>query len=419
MPHKKQKPHTMKKSQTFTPPQFILERYADVLVNFALGGGKGIKKGETVVVQVSEYAKPLYAEILKAIWNAGGHVIPRYSPDNELWFNFDKTFFDIAESHQLDHFPAKYLRGIVEEADHALFIISETDKHALEGVPPQKIMRRGIAHKPYMDWRNKKEGEGKFTWTVGLYGTPAMAAEAGLSLKEYWEQIIKACFLDSVDPIAEWKSVYKNLESSRAKLNKMPIEKLHVEGPDVDLWIKLGKKRRWMGGSGRNIPSFELFTSPDWRGTEGWIKFNQPLYRYGTLIEGVELEFKAGKVVKSKARKNEKTLKEMIASPNADKVGEFSLTDRRFSRITKFMAETLFDENIGGKEGNTHIALGMSYHDCYDGNPAKLKPADWKKLGYNDSAVHTDIISTSPRTVTAHLSSGASRIIYKDGEFVL
>ena len=109
----------------------------------------------------------------------------------------------------------------------------------------------------------------------------------------------------------------------------------------------------------------------------------------------------------------------MIATEGADMVGEFSLTDKRFSRITKFMAETLFDENIGGENGNTHIALGNAYHDCYEGDPSKLSKKDWAKLGFNDSSVHTDIISTAPRTVTAHMKDGTTKVIYRNGQYVL
>ena len=107
----------------------------------------------------------------------------------------------------------------------------------------------------------------------------------------------------------------------------------------------------------------------------------------------------------------------MIATENADKVGEFSLTDRRFSRITKFMAQTLFDENVGGPFGNTHIAVGASYHDCYDGNPDGVSKAEWARLGFNDSSVHTDIVSTTDRTVTATMRDGSELVIYAGGEF--
>lgn len=366
-----------------------------------------------------EYSKPLFLELRKAVWKSGGHVISTYYPSNDEEYNVDRDFFNNAQEEQLSFFPSKHLKGLIDEIDHSIFILSETDLHSLKGIEPRKLMMRGKTMKPYMDWRNEKENKGKFTWTIGLYGTPAMAKEAGMTLEEYWEQIIRACYLDKKDPIATWKSLYKKLEAYRMKFNNLKAEKFHVKGPDVDLWIKYGEKRRWMGGSGRNIPSFELFTSPDWRGTEGWIRFNQPLYRYGNLIDGIKLEFKNGKVVKSSATKNEKVLKEMIATEGADAIGEFSLTDKRFSRITKFMAETLFDENMGGEHGNTHIALGNSYHDCYEGDPSKVSKAQWKKLGYNDSSVHTDIISTAPRIVTAYLKDGTKKVVYRDGRYVL
>ena len=76
----------------YTPPKKILEKYADVMVNFALGFGKGIKKGDVVMVWSPEVAKPLYHEILKAIWKAGGHVIGRYTPDSERRFPTNKDF---------------------------------------------------------------------------------------------------------------------------------------------------------------------------------------------------------------------------------------------------------------------------------------------------------------------------------------
>ena len=109
----------------------------------------------------------------------------------------------------------------------------------------------------------------------------------------------------------------------------------------------------------------------------------------------------------------------MIKVENADKIGEFSLTDIKFSKINRFMAETLFDENIGGSYGNSHIALGNAYKDSYTGNPAKVSKAKWKEMGYNESAIHTDIISTENKEITAFLEDGSRKVIYRNGHFLV
>jgi aminopeptidase len=403
----------------YTPPQEILERYASVLVEFALGGGEGIAEGDVVRVTGPESAKPLYVELCRAVWRAGGNVLSGYHPDEEQRGGGSKDFFELASDAQLEHFPARYARGLVDEMDHQVSVMAEADPHALEGVEPAKIMRRGEALRQMMEWRGAKENEGRFSWTLGLYGTEAMAAEAQMSLEEYWQQIIHACFLDEQDPIARWREVGRQLDETRERLDALEIERVHVVGEDADLWVTIGESRRWLGGRGRNIPSFELFTSPDWRGTEGWIRFDQPLYRYGNLVKGISLRFADGRVTDASAEQNEQVLKEMIATDGADRIGEFSLTDKRFSRITRFMAHTLYDENVGGPFGNTHIAVGRSYQDAYAGDPADVQAEEWERLGFNNSSVHTDVVSTSDRTVTAHLRGGGERVIYRDGEFQL
>lgn len=404
---------------SYVPPQEILERYASVLVGFALGGGSGIAPGEVVRVVAPDSAKPLYAALCRAVWRAGGHVISGYQPDDEPGLTLQRDFFEIADADQIAHFPSRYMRGLVDEMDHQVSVLADSDPRALQAVDPALIMRRGVAMRPLLDWRGEKENAGRFTWTLGLYGTAAMAAEAGMGEEEYWEQIVHACFLDEQDPIARWREVQERLEEARRRLDALHIERVHVEGEDVDLWVTLGESRRWLGGRGRNIPSFELFTSPDWRGTEGWMRFDQPLYRYGNLVRGIRLEFADGRVTAASASENERLLTEMIATEGADRVGEFSLTDRRFSRITRFMAQTLYDENVGGPHGNSHIALGRAYQDAYDGDPSSLGREDWERLGFNDSSVHTDIVSTSERTVTATLRGGGERVIYSGGEFQL
>lgn len=398
----------------YTPSKKILKSYADVLVKFALNSGKGIKKGEVVQCMVPDVAKPMLMALHKSILESGGHPILKMIPTG-----INKDFFELANDDQLTYFPKNYVKSRVDTIDHSIGILAEDDLHELKSVDPKKIIKSSESKKKIREWLNDKEYAGKFTWTLALYGTTAMADEVGLSIKEYWEEIIKACFLDKDDPILYWKKITIEQERIKNSLNKLAIDRIHVKGKKIDLWMSLGEKRRFMGGGGRNIPSFEIFTSPDWRGTNGSIYFNQPLYRYGNLIKDIELEFKNGKIIKASAKKGERLLLEMLKRPNADKVGEFSLTDARFSNITKFMANTLFDENVGGKYGNTHIAVGMSYKDAYDGDPRKVKKSEWEKMGFNDSGEHCDIISTEDRVVTAILKNGEEKVIYKDGKFTV
>ena len=396
----------------YQPSTTILNNYANILVNFALHGGEGVKKGEVVQIQVPECAKPMLIALRRAVLNAGAHPIVQYLPDD-----ISREYYELASDEQLSFFPEKYLKGLVDQVDHTIAVIADINKHELDGVPPKKIMLRQKNYKPYMDWRQEKENEGKYSWTLGLYGTEAMAKEVNMSLEEYWEQIIKACYLDDENPVKKWEELTKQLDEIKEKLNALDIEKLHVEAEKTDLWVKIGKHRKWLGGSGKNIPSFELFISPDWRGTQGHIQFTEPLYRYGSLIKDVYLEFKDGLVTTATASKNEALLKEMIDAENANKIGEFSLTDSRFSRITKFMGETLYDENVGGENGNTHLAVGMAYKDSFTGDPSKVSEKEWEEMGFNDSIVHTDIVATSNRKVTAHLADGTQKVIYEKGMF--
>lgn len=406
----------MTKEKPYQPSQKVLQKYADILVNFAVNNGKGIRCGDTVMITGAEVTKPLFMEVYKKAIDAGAHVMTQYVP-NEL--SNKKYLLEQGSPKQIGNYQKHFYDGIIKETDHHIYLLAEFDPTELNGLNPKKIMTHARSMKPYRDARQKKENEGKFSWTLALYATEQSAKEACMDLKSYWKEIIKGCYLDKKDPVQEWKEVYKQLDKHKRALNKITAQtaQFHMTGSDMDLWITPGSERQWIRSTGQNIPSYELFLSPDWRGTEGWIKFNQPLYRYGNLITDIELHFKNGQVVKSSASQGQSVLQSMIKETNADKIGEFSLTDKRYSRITKFMAETLFDENIGGKYGNPHIALGSSFHDTWTRDQSRMTPILAKKLGFNDSVVHTDIMSTTDRTVTAYLHDGTAKVIYKDGMY--
>jgi aminopeptidase len=245
-----------------------------------------------------------------------------------------------------------------------------------------------------------------------------LAKQANLTIRQYTNQIIKACYLNRDDPVQEWKTIYRRAGALKKWMNGMDVKYYHVESKNVDLRITPGQHRKWIGLSGHNIPSFEIFLSPDWRGTQGVYVANQPCFRSGNYVQGLRLAFKNGRAIQVEAEKGKDFAVKLLAmDKGACRVGEFSLTDKRFSKIDRFMANTLFDENFGGRYGNCHIALGASYSDTYDGKPARLTPKRKMSLGFNDSALHWDLVNTEKKTVTAHLTSGGKVIVYENGMF--
>lgn len=349
---------------------------------------------------------------MKAVYEAWGYPIMRYLPD---WVT--KASIEHMPQELLEFYPEQLLLKRIETINHSISLIAEADKHELDWIDRDKYFTRRKASKFLMDAYRDKENAGKFTRAWAMYGTQAMADEVWLTLEEYREQIIQACNLDCDDPIQERKNIFKKLETIRSHLNQLQIEKVHMVGEDCDLRVQLGDNRNRMAWSGRNIPSYEVFASPDRRGTQGWMRFDQPLYRYWSLIKDVYLRFEDGLIVEATAWENEQLLKEMIAQPNANKIWEYSLTDSRISRITKFMGETLYDENRGGEFWNSHIAVGMAYKDAFPWDSSAVSEEQREEMWYNDSVIHTDIVSTTNRTVDAYCKDWSIQRIYENWMF--
>ena len=399
----------------YTPSQEILEKYANVMVNFALRWGKWINKWDVVFVQLPECAKPFYIPLQTAILKAWWHPIMQYIPD---WVA--RNFYEFASDEQLSFVAEAYQKWKIESMTHNLLVIADADLHELDWIDPSKMMKRIQANRAFREMRDKKEREWKFSRTICMYWTEAMAKEAWLSLEEYRNQIISACFLDEEDPVQKWKEVNAEICRVKDKLNELKLEYVHVTWPDEDLKLRIWADRLRAVGWWCNIPSFEIFTSPDCRDVNGRMKCNQPLYRYGNLIEWIKLEFKEWKLVKAHADKNDEILQEMVKIEWMDHLWEFSLTDARVSRITHFMAETLFDENVGWEYGNTHVALWTWFDECYSGDKSQLDSQEFKKsIWLNTSPEHVDVISTAKRKVVWTLKDGSEILLYEDWKFMI
>lgn len=392
-----------------------LANYADVMVwamEYGRLGGK-FKKYDTVLVRcevgATDLARAVYERLLDKKYNP---IVRFIAPEG-----FQQALYGKADDKQLAYIPAgeETFQGSL---NGLIALRAPEDLTALKNVDPARIGKAAVARKNLRDILDRTEQEGKFSWTLCNYPTQELADKAGLSLKEYANQVVKACFLNEKDPVAKWEDVMKQIGEIGKWLSGLKMERLHVQSAHMDFEVLLGKQRKFVSGSGHNIPSFEIFTSPDWRGTRGVYFADLSSYRSGNYVKGMRLEFKNGRVVKATAEKGQDFLRKMLSMDRgAAQIGEFSLTDRRFSKIDKFMADILFDENFGGKYGNCHVAIGSSYADTFTGDIRKLDKKLKKELGYNESALHWDLINTEDKTVHATLQNGKKILIYQKGQF--
>lgn len=390
------------------------EKYADVLI-WGLKTARRLpfKKYAVVMLRFEPEALPLAEVLNRKLINERYNVIlrPLTTPAME------KDFYDRSDIVQRQFVNAGE-KAIYENLDGNIYLSAPSSLTHLKDVDPKKFGEAAVARKFLRTIAEEREEQGLYGWTLCTYPTAELAKQAKLSLPAYTAQIIKACFLNEKDPVKKWQEIFKDCVKIKKWLNALPIRTLHMTSASMDLEVLLGEKRKFMGVSGHNIPSFELFTSPDWRGTRGTYYADFPSYKNGNYVEGVKLVFEKGRTVKISAKKGEAFVKKMLAmDTGACQLGEFSLTDKRFSKIDTFMADTLFDENVGGKNGNSHIAVGASYSDTYTGNTAALTPAKKKQLGFNDSALHWDLVNVEDKCVTAVLQSGKRTTIYEKGTF--
>ncbi|MGE4262945.1 MAG: aminopeptidase [Desulfovibrio sp.] len=393
-----------------------LKKYARTLWwGLATARTRPYRPGELILLRFDQAATPLAEAVYDLLITEGMVPVPRQN----LTSGMELSFYGKGSEAQIATVPAGD-RELMQNLSGLISLIAPASLTHLAGVDPGKIGLAAVSRKFLREIMETREQTGEFGWTLCAYPTEEQARCAGLSLAEYAAQIKQACFLDTEDPAAKWREVHAEVTRVKKALGGLDIDRLRIESASCDLTVTPGAHRRWLGVSGHNIPSFEVFLSPDWRGTEGVYHADQPSYRSGNRVAGVRLVFKAGRAVEVSAREGEEFVKKQLAmDEGASRLGEFSLTDRRHSRIGAFMANTLFDENFGGAYGNCHVAVGASYSDTYAGDQASLDAAKKEALGFNDSALHWDLVNTEDKTVTALLKGGGSVVIYAGGEFTL
>jgi aminopeptidase len=405
------------------------EQKLDCLAEVAIRVGLGLAPGQELVMTATLDTLPLVRRITEQAYKAGASLVTTLLTDEEstlLRYKYGSNEgFDHAAAWLYDGMAAAFKSGAARLA------ITGNNPSLLSKEDPEKVGRanRAVskAYRPALEFITRHD----INWTIVAAATPAWAAAVFPDLSgdeavtKLWDAIFAASRADQPDPVAAWKAHDANLHKRSSLLNEKRYSALHFKGPGTDLRVGLADDHLWLGGgttagNGQyciaNMPTEEVFTTPHKDKTEGTVTSTKPLSHQGTMIEGIQVVFKDGKVVEAKATKGEAVLQRMIEiDEGARKLGEVALVPHNspIAQSGLLFSNTLFDENAA-----CHIALGQAYSTCLK-NGDKLSPAELAKLGANESLIHVDwMIGSAEISVDGITVSGTSEPLIRKGEWV-
>jgi aminopeptidase len=245
-------------------------------------------------------------------------------------------------------------------------------------------------------------------------------------VERLWEAVATSVRLDEPDPVAAWRAHTEKLIARCEHLNERAFDALRFSGPGTDLTIGLLPGARWMGGGGTtvdgvrhvaNLPTEEVFNTPDWRRVDGTVRSTRPLALGGTVVRDLELRIEGGEIVEVRASAGEDAVRGQLAiDPYAKRLGEVALVDgeSRVGRTGLTFYDTLFDENA-----TCHIAYGAGLLFGIDGVQG-LSPDELRERGINVSSVHTDFMVGGPEVSVDGLTHDGEAVpILREDEWQL
>jgi aminopeptidase len=395
-----------------------IERFADVVVR----AGVNVQPGQGVILRTDTAHLEIARAVVAAAYAAGAAWVEPIWSDGPM----RRSAVDHASLESLSASRGWALQRIREWADQgvaSIALIGDADPHLLDGADPVRA-----AAFPAEEVRALREHVmGRLRWTIVGAPNPGWAGQVfgEPDTERLWEAVSTAMRLDTEDPALAWRERAATLAERGARLDELELTSVRYAGEGTDLTVGLIPGCRWTGGGlidadgvpfMPNIPTEEVFTSPDRRAADGVIRVTKPLVLNGSLVLGLRLEFSGGRIVAVSADSGADVVKAQLETdPGARSLGEVSLvdSDSRIARAGIVFHNTLFDENAG-----CHVAWGSSFPFAVDGGTA-MTVAQREELGLNTSAVHTDVvIGGDGITVTGTGPKGTVEIIRND-EWVL
>jgi aminopeptidase len=388
-----------------------LERYAELVVRV----GANVQPGQEVFLLPKVEHRELARALARQAYKAGAsYVHVRYQdshvlkamiglgPDEALTYSPEwlKVFFGAMSGNAM----------IATTGDPEPELLSDLDGERVGRAVPQEIVqiRMQQVRENSVNWCGV--GAVSEGWARQVFGEP--------DVEQLWEKIAICMRLDEPDPVAAWRDHTARLKARAAALNDLHADALHYRGPGTDLRVGLLPNVSWLGGGSdtstgipyvANMPTEEVFITPDARRAEGTLSSTMPLSLGGRLIRDLQLTFEDGRIVQADAESGAEIVRSHLASiENADRLGELALVTKesRVGQTGKLFYNTLFDENA-----TCHIAYGFGLPYSFDGKPDE---------GMNVAKIHIDFMVGGPELeVDALMPDGTEIPLIRNEEWQL
>ncbi len=344
--------------------------HLDALAELIVGFGANVQPGQIVSVSSEPGKEPLTRAVTKAAYCAGAKFV-------------DVSMFDVhlkrlralyADPGTLEFVPPWYGRRMLQLGELHAATIALTGPVApriMQDVDPERLGKDML---PRVRESIKVLNDRSVNWTVAPCPTKGWAElvydglDPDAALARLWQEIAHVCRLDEPDPVEAWRQRMTRLTSVCAKLDELSFDALRFQGPGTDLTVGLLPSSGWQAAQTEtatgiihapNLPTEEVFTTPDPERVHGTVTSTKPLFASGALITGLRVDFQAGRAVHIDADQGAETLRTLTRRDDgAARLGEVALVDResRVGSLGTVFFDTLLDENAA-----SHIAFGQGF----------------------------------------------------------
>lgn len=402
-----------------------LEKYAELTVRVALN----IQGGQSLWINAPIGHPEFVRLITRKAYEAGAkHVHIEWQ--DEICTQIRYTH---APTESFNEYPAWRAQALTElaEGNGAYLWIDADNPELLKDVDPARISANAKVSGPLLvKWREYMSSY-KMTWSIIAAPSLAWAQKVFPDLEDQaavaalWDAIFEATRVDQEDPVLTWQDHNATLRSKREQLNQQQFHKIHYRAPGTELTVELPPQHIWRGGSATNerggfdfnpnIPTEEVFISPNRLGTNGTVRSSKPLSYQGSLIDNFSITFEQGRVTHYAAEQGYESLQAMIEmDEGAHYLGEIALVPHvsPISNTNLIFFNTLYDENA-----SNHLALGRAFPTCIEGG-TQMSKEEQLQAGLNDSLIHVDfMIGSSEMDIDGELADGTIVPIFRQGNW--